>query len=167
MLLFSALVAGSFSLGALAAPFVDPGALTALRFLLAACVVGLVAWARGALVRSSLRAGWRYGVLGALLAAYFVLMFEGLKTAPPVSAAAVFTLTPLMAAGFGWLVLRQKLTGRMARASPQWRAFTGPPLAGGPFHSGSLDVLHLLAHLLDQDLDVHGRARGLDVLRLR
>ena len=43
-------------------------------------------------------------------------MFEGLKTAPPVSAAAVFTLTPLMAAGFGWLFLRQRLTGRMALA---------------------------------------------------
>jgi drug/metabolite transporter (DMT)-like permease len=43
-------------------------------------------------------------------------MFEGLKTAPPVSAAAVFTLTPVMAAGFGWLFLRQRLTGRMAFA---------------------------------------------------
>jgi drug/metabolite transporter (DMT)-like permease len=39
-----------------------------------------------------------------------------LKTAPPVSAAAVFTLTPVMAAGFGWLFLRQRLTGRMALA---------------------------------------------------
>ena len=61
-------------------------------------------------------APWRYLVLGGLLAAYFVLMFEGLKTAPPVSAAAVFTLTPVMAAGFGWLLLRQRLTGRMALA---------------------------------------------------
>jgi drug/metabolite transporter (DMT)-like permease len=43
-------------------------------------------------------------------------MFEGLKTAPAVSAAAVFTLTPVMAAGFGWLFLRQRMTGRMALA---------------------------------------------------
>lgn len=43
-------------------------------------------------------------------------MFEGLKTAPPVSAAAVFTLTPVMAAGFGWVLLRQVTTTRMALA---------------------------------------------------
>jgi drug/metabolite transporter (DMT)-like permease len=35
MLSFSALIAGSFSLGAMAAPFVDPAALTTFRFLLA------------------------------------------------------------------------------------------------------------------------------------
>ncbi len=55
-------------------------------------------------------------MLGALLAAYFVLMFEGLRTATPVFTAAVFTLTPVMAAGFGWLMLRQPLTGRMTLA---------------------------------------------------
>lgn len=66
--------------------------------------------------RSAWVAPWRYLVLGGLLGSYFVLMFEGLKTAAPVSAAAVFTLTPVMAAGFGWLFLRQRLTGRMAFA---------------------------------------------------
>ena len=55
-------------------------------------------------------------MLGGLFAFYFVLMFEGLKTAPPVSAAAVFTLTPVMAGGFGWLLLRQIMTPRMALA---------------------------------------------------
>ena len=39
MLLFSALVAGSFSLGARMADLVDPVAFTALRFWLAALVV--------------------------------------------------------------------------------------------------------------------------------
>ena len=116
MLAFSALVAGSFSLGALAAPFVDPGALSALRFLLAGVLVGLAALVTTGLPRAAWRSPWRYPVLGALLSSYFVLMFEGLKTAPPVSAAAVFTLTPLMAAGFGWLLLRQRLTGRMSLA---------------------------------------------------
>lgn len=116
MLAFSALVAGSFSLGALAAPFVDAGALSALRFLLAGLLVGIAALATTGLPRSAWVAPWRYLVLGALLAAYFVLMFEGLKTADPVPAAAVFTLTPVMAAGFGWLLLRQRLTGRMALA---------------------------------------------------
>lgn len=116
MLAFSALVAGSFSLGALAAPHVDPGALSALRFLLAGLIVGAAALATTGLPRAAWQAPWRYLVLGGLLASYFVLMFEGLKTARPVSAAAVFTLTPLMAAGFGWLLLRQGLTRRMALA---------------------------------------------------
>ncbi len=116
MLAFSALVAGSFSLGALAAPHVDPAALSAVRFLLAGLLVGAAALATTGLPRSAWVAPWRYLVLGGLLAAYFVLMFEGLKTARPVSAAAVFTLTPVMAAGFGWLLLRQRLTGRMALA---------------------------------------------------
>ncbi len=116
MLAFSALVAGSFSLGALAAPHVDPGALSALRFVMAGLLVGIAAALTTGLPRSAWAAPWRYLILGALLAAYFVLMFEGLKTAAPVSASAVFTLTPMIAAGFGWLLLRQRLTGRMAVA---------------------------------------------------
>ncbi len=116
MLVFSALVAGSFSLGVLAAPHIDPGALSVVRFALAGVLVGMAAVATTGIPRSAWVAPWRYLVLGGLLGAYFVLMFEGLKTAPPVSAAAVFTLTPLMAAGFGWLFLRQRLTGRMVVA---------------------------------------------------
>jgi drug/metabolite transporter (DMT)-like permease len=116
MLAFSALVAGSFSLGGMAAPHIDPGALSVVRFVLAGVLVGTAAAAATGISRRTWDAPWRYLVLGGLLAAYFVLMFEGLKTAPPVSAAAVFTLTPIMAAGFGWLFLRQRLTGRMAAA---------------------------------------------------
>ena len=41
---------------------------------------------------------------------------DGKPLSAPVSASAVFTLTPLMAAGFGWLLLRQVLTARMALA---------------------------------------------------
>ncbi|HCY99323.1 MAG: hypothetical protein A3D16_08115 [Rhodobacterales bacterium RIFCSPHIGHO2_02_FULL_62_130] len=116
MLCFSALVAGSFSLGAMAAPYVSPSALTVLRFALAASLVGAAALATTGLPRSAWQAPWRYVVLGGLLAAYFVLMFEGLRTAEAVPAAAVFTLTPVMAAGFGWLLLRQVTTVRMAVA---------------------------------------------------
>ena len=116
MLTFSALVAGSFSLGGLMANDIDPAAFTALRFCLAAVFVGALAQMRGGFEAGSFSAPWRYGVLGGLFGIYFVLMFEGLKTAPPVSAAAVFTFVPLMAAGFAWVLLRQVLTGRMALA---------------------------------------------------
>ena len=116
MLCFSALVAGSFSLGAMVANDIEPAALNAARFWIAAIVIGAAVLATGGLPRSALRAPWRYVVLGGLFSVYFVLMFEGLKTAAPVSAAAVFTLTPLMAGVFGWLLLRQITTPRMALA---------------------------------------------------
>lgn len=116
MLLFSALVAGSFSLGSMAANEIAPAALNAARFAIAALVIGVAVLATGTATRSAWAAPWRYLVLGGLFGIYFVLMFEGLKTAAPVSAAAVFTLTPLVAAGFGWLLLRQITTHRMALA---------------------------------------------------
>ncbi|SFL31376.1 EamA-like transporter family protein [Shimia haliotis] len=110
MLTFSALVAGSFSLGGMVANEVAPAALNAVRFLIAGGVIGIAAMATGGIPASTWRAPWRYLVLGGLFAIYFVLMFEGLKTAHPVSTAAVFTLTPLMSAGFGWVLLRQITT---------------------------------------------------------
>ncbi|MBL4766899.1 MAG: DMT family transporter [Rhodobacteraceae bacterium] len=116
MLLFSALVAGSFSLGSMMANDIDPMALTAARFAIAAVVIGTVASVTTGFSRQSFAAPWRYLVLGGLFAAYFVLMFWGLKTAPPISTVAVFTLTPIMTAGFGWLLLRQVTTPRMSLA---------------------------------------------------
>jgi len=116
MLTFSALVAGSFSLGSMAANEISPAALNAARFAIAAVVIGIAMMATTGLPRSALRAPWRYAVLGGLFGIYFVLMFEGLKTAKPVSAAAVFTLIPLMSAVFGWMLLRQITTLRMATA---------------------------------------------------
>ena len=117
MLAFSALVAGSFSLGALAAPLISPAAMTVARFGLAGALVGAAAFAsKGGVPRSAAAAPWRYLVLGGLLACYFVLMCEGLRTAAAVPTAAVFTLTPLMAAGFGWILLRQVTSVRMAVA---------------------------------------------------
>ena len=116
MVAFSALVAGSFSFGGRIANQIDPMALTAVRFVLAALVVGLIAVATGQFTRAALRASWRYLLLGGLFGSYFVLMFEGLKTAHPVSTAAVFTLTPVMAAVFAWLIMGQVTNRRMAVA---------------------------------------------------
>ncbi len=155
MLAFSALVAGSFSLGSLAAPLIDPAALSAVRFLLAGGVIGAAALATEGLPRSAARAPWRYGVLGGLLAIYFVAMFEGLKSAPPVSAAAVFTLTPVMAAGFGWLLLGQRMSSRIAlalaigAAGALWVIFRGNFAALAGLKIGQGEAVYLwgcLAH---------------------
>ncbi len=116
MLVFSALVAGSFSLGGMVANDIAPLALNAVRFTIAAVIVGVVAMLTTGIRRSDFVAPWRYALLGGLFMFYFVLMFEGLKTSPPVSSAAVFTLVPAMAGVFAWLMLRQRMTPRMALA---------------------------------------------------
>ncbi|WP_035260868.1 DMT family transporter [Actibacterium mucosum] len=116
MLAFSALIAGSFSFGGRIANLIDPVALTTVRFVIATAIIAAVVAMRGGIRRADLAAPWRYVVIGGLMAIYFVLMFEGLKTASPVSTSAVFTLAPIFAAGFGWLLLRQVTTARMALA---------------------------------------------------
>jgi len=150
MLCFSMLVAGSFSLGSLAANEITPGALNAVRFALAAVAIGIAVVLTGGLQRSAFQAPWRYLLLGGIFGGYFVLMFEGLKSAPPISAAAVFTLIPIMAAGFGWVLLRQVLTGRMAFAlavgalGALWVIFRADVSAFLAFEVGRGELIYLV-----------------------
>jgi drug/metabolite transporter (DMT)-like permease len=150
MLCFSMLVAGSFSLGSLAANEITPGALNAVRFALAAVAIGIAVVLTGGLQRSAFQAPWRYLLLGGIFGVYFVLMFEGLKSAPPISAAAVFTLIPIMAAGFGWVLLRQVLTGRMAFAlavgalGALWVIFRADVSAFLAFEVGRGELIYLV-----------------------
>ncbi len=158
MLAFSILIAGSFSLGSRVANLVDPVAITALRFVLASVAVAVFARVAGpGLPRRAFAAPWRYLVLGGLYAIYFALMFEGLKTALPVPAAAVFALTPLMTAGFGWLILRQITDPRLALALAMgglgslWVIFRGDMSALARMEFGRGEAIYLVgcaAHAL-------------------
>ena len=154
MLLFSALVAGSFSLGVLAANQIAPVALNTIRFVIAAVLVGGALALGGRMRRADYRAAWRYLILGSVFASYFVLMFEGLKTAPPVSAAAVFTLMPLMAAGFGWLLLRQVASGWMlsalmiGAAGALWVIFGGDLSALMRFEVGRGEAIYFVGCIM-------------------
>jgi drug/metabolite transporter (DMT)-like permease len=142
------LVAGSFSLGALAANDIAPLALNAVRFWIACGIIGIAAFATTGIPRAALHAPWRYVMLAVFFTTYFVLMFEGLKTAAPVSAAAVFTLTPILSAGFGWLLLRQVLTARMAlalaigAAGAIWVIFRADVAAILQFQIGAGEVIY-------------------------
>ncbi|MCY6381361.1 DMT family transporter [Hoeflea prorocentri] len=107
MLLFAALISGSFSLGSMAMPHMEPAALNSVRFMLASFVMGAIAFALYRRLPLPEAASWRFGVLGLLMAIYFVSMFTALKLTDPVSAGAVFTLIPIMSAGFGFVFLRQ------------------------------------------------------------
>jgi drug/metabolite transporter (DMT)-like permease len=157
MLAFSALVGGSFSLGGIMANDIEPVVLQAMRFSLAAAIVGAAAIASGRLRGADLRAPWRYLVLGAIFAFYFVMMFEGLKTAPPVSASAVMTLIPIMTAVFSLALLGQRTTLRIAGAlaigavGALWVIFRGDPAALLAFDVGRGEWLYFfgcIAHAL-------------------
>ncbi len=112
MLLFALLISVSFTLGDQAVPHIAPGPLTAARFLLAVSIMGLLAAPH--IRRIHTQALWRYPLLGGLMGTYFILMFEALAITDPVSTGAVFTLTPIMSAIFGFILLRQITTGIMA-----------------------------------------------------
>ena len=118
MFLFAAIVAGSFSVGGLIANEIAPTALNAVRFVLAAAVIGALVAAGPGIRRRDFAAPWRHLILGALFASFFVAMFEGLKTADPVSIGAVFTLTPLMSAAVARFLVGQRITPRLALALP-------------------------------------------------
>ncbi|TFL20130.1 DMT family transporter [Jannaschia formosa] len=154
MLLASALIAGSFPIGAAAANDIAPMALNAVRFVVAACVIGIAMVLTGGASRGAWAAPWRYAVLGGVFAIYFVLMFEGLKTAAPVSAAAVFTLTPIITAGFGWALLGQVATGRilvalaLGAAGALWVIFSGGAEGAGLGRGEAVYLVGCVAHAL-------------------
>lgn len=106
-LLFVALVSGSYSIGALAAPHIGPAAINAVRFAIGIAVMAaaVALLTRGRFPAPS--APWRYLVLGGLMAVFFVTMFMALRLTDPISTGAVFTLMPLMSAVFGYFLLGQ------------------------------------------------------------
>lgn len=130
MLAFAAFVAGSFSFGALAAPHLGPAALNASRFVLGTTLVGVAAFMLAGTLRMP-AAPWRFGILGLLMAIFFVTMFWALQFTSPIATGAVFTLMPIASAFFGWLFLGQAPRGVVvlslivAGAGAVWVVFRG------------------------------------------
>jgi len=108
MLAFSALIAGSFTTGAMVANDIRPVPLNAVRFLLAALVMGSVAFGVARQRFTLPAAPWRFGIMGALMAVYFVTMFIALSMTLPVATSAVFTLLPLMTAVTALFIVHQR-----------------------------------------------------------
>jgi len=157
MLIFSIIIAGSFVLGVQFANLVDPAATTAFRFLISGVIIGAFVLFGPGIKRAHFQAPWRYLLLGALFAIYFTLMFEGLKTASAVSGSAVFTLTPIMSAIFGYWLLKQITTGRMILAlavgafGAVWVIFQGDFGAMARFDVGRGEAIYFIgciAHAL-------------------
>ena len=108
MLLFAALIAGSFSFGGMAARHMDAGPLTLWRYLLTVLVMALLTFAILRVPFSLPRRIWRFAILGGLIAVYMVTMFTALEFTSPVQTGAVFTLMPLISAGFALIFIGQR-----------------------------------------------------------
>jgi drug/metabolite transporter (DMT)-like permease len=108
LVFFSLFVAGTYSLGSLAAPYIDATALMALRFVFSAILMAVLIAVLKPSFLKDIQRPWRYLFLGTLFAIYFVALFEALKTSPAVTIGAMFTLTPFLTAGIAYLLLKQK-----------------------------------------------------------
>jgi len=114
MIFFALFIAVSFSLGSLSVPHIGPEPINAIRFVLAAIIMGVFAFG---IQRAPIKmpvAPWRYAILSALMSFYFLTMFVALSLTTPVSTSAVYTLTPIVTLVFGYFVLRQILSTAMA-----------------------------------------------------
>ena len=108
MLLFAALISGSFSFGSLAAREMAAAPLMFIRYIVTIIVMGLTTFV---VLRQPLKVParpWRFLVLGLLLAIYMFTMFKALEFTSPVQTGAVFTLMPLISAVFAFFLLGQK-----------------------------------------------------------
>jgi len=107
MVLFAAMIASSFSVGALALQHIEPAPLNSLRYAIAAAMVGVFTFGIRRHRLALPPATWRFAVIGGLMAVYFLTMFIALTMTAPVSTSAVFTLVPIMTAFFGVLLVGQ------------------------------------------------------------
>lgn len=120
MLAFSIMVAGSFIFVVKISNFAEPAAINSLRFIIGAVLIGVYMWVSPSISKTNFKkifiAPWRFLILAGVFSSYFIFMFEGLKTAASVSSSVIFTLIPVMAAIFGYILLKQITTKRMALA---------------------------------------------------
>ncbi len=150
MLVFAILIAGSFSIGHLAAPHIAPAALNAVRFVLATLFMGIVLIAIRGRTPKRPPSLFHIMILGALMAMYFVLMFTALRISRPVSTGAVFTLIPFMSAIFGWIFLRQVTRSAViaslliAATGSVWMIFRGDINAFLQFDLGRGELIFLI-----------------------
>ena len=150
MLLFAALIAGSFTFGAMAVPHLAPVPLNAVRFVLAALLMGVVALALGRQRLVLPPAPWRFAINGGLMAIYFVTMFIALTMTLPVATSAVYTLVPLMTAVAAFFLVGQRsgpmvlLSLVVAGAGAIWVIFRGDVQALLRFDIGRGELVYFV-----------------------
>jgi drug/metabolite transporter (DMT)-like permease len=92
----------------MAAQHLEAGPLTLWRYLMTMVVMGILTFGILRVPFTKPRRVWRYALLGGLIAIYMLTMFAALEFTSPVQTGAVFTLMPLISAGFALLFIGQK-----------------------------------------------------------
>lgn len=157
MMLFAMLIAGSFSFGGIAARAMDTVVLTFLRYVLTTVVMAVMAFVVFRAPLALPRQIWRFALLGGLISFYMLTMFKALEFTSPVATGAVFTLMPLISAGFALAINRQKTAPAVlvsllvAAAGAVWVIFRGDLQAILGFDLGRGEVIFffgVVAHAL-------------------
>ena len=110
MFLFSLLVSISFILGEKVSNEIDPLVISAFRVIIAAIFIGFLFSIHKKTKINDLKKPFRFLLIGGMISTYFVLMFEGLKTADALSMSIIFTLTPLMSGIFDYMISGRKMS---------------------------------------------------------
>ncbi|HSX75220.1 MAG TPA: DMT family transporter [Shinella sp.] len=147
MLLFAVLIAGSFSFGGLAARYMEAEPLMLWRYILTVVVMAALAFGAFKVPTALPKQAWRFLLLGGLIAIYMLTMFMALEFTSPVATGAVFTLMPLLSAGFALPILGQRtrpgvLAGLViAAAGAVWVIFRGDISAILAFDVGAGEMI--------------------------
>lgn len=147
MVLFALFISGSFTVGSLMVPYLEPAPLNAMRFAAAALLMAGLAFGVRRHAFGVPAQPLRFVLYGVLNAIYFVTMFVALTLTEPVATSAVFTLTPLLAALFAFVLLGQRsrpivlVSLLIAGVGALWVIFRGDPGALAAFDIGAGEAI--------------------------
>ncbi|MEW9614344.1 DMT family transporter [Shinella sp. S4-D37] len=150
MLLFAVLIAGSFSFGGLATRHMEAEPLMLWRYILTVAVMAALTFGAFKVPMTLPKQAWRFLLLGGLIAIYMLTMFMALEFTSPVATGAVFTLMPLLSAGFALPILGQRtrpgvLAGLViAAAGAVWVIFRGDIAAILAFDVGAGEMIFFI-----------------------
>ncbi len=109
MLISSALVSTSFTVGKAITNGLDPAILTLVRFFLAALIFLPLIWKRYTLAIPSFKVICRYSIISGALVLFFWLMFLSLRYTSALNTGVIFTLVPGISGIYSALLLKERL----------------------------------------------------------
>lgn len=109
MVVSSFLVATSFPVAKAITPLMNPGVLTAVRFLLASLLFAPYIHKKFGIKNPGIKGLLRYAILSSTLVGFFWLTFVALRYTEPLNTGSIFTITPGLAGVFSWVILREKI----------------------------------------------------------
>jgi len=103
LLLWVSLMASSFVVSEQLLPYANPIASTALRFILATCL--MMPFVGKAFIHLMCREIlWHYSIISLLLVLFFIGLFEALKTTTAMRTSVIYTLLPLISVVFTYFI---------------------------------------------------------------